>query len=86
MEALVIARFLQHGDHCMSRWGTLNDPERGPVSLARDDGRSITMEHQLRMFGYFSRGRNSRSPGSGIGLAYANGHSDSSKLPPQGDS
>ncbi|RYD50932.1 MAG: GAF domain-containing protein, partial [Verrucomicrobiaceae bacterium] len=47
--------------------GMLQDPEHGPVVFVRDNGRGITLEDQQRMFDYFARGRNSRSPGSGIG-------------------
>lgn len=50
--------------------GAFEDPEHGPVVFVRDDGRGIAVEDQQRMFDYFTRGRNSRSPGSGIGLAY----------------
>lgn len=50
--------------------GTLQDPEHGPVVFVRDDGLGITAEDQQRMFDYFARGKNCRSPGSGIGLAY----------------
>jgi len=50
--------------------GAFHDPEHGPVIFVRDDGRGISAEDQKRMFDYFARGRNSRSPGSGIGLAY----------------
>ena len=50
--------------------GAFQDPEHGPVVFVRDDGRGIAVEDQQRMFDYFTRGRNSRSPGSGIGLAY----------------